>query len=138
MILLFSRSQIQNYEFEPEGENQIGNEPVFVFNYRQVKGTGSLTIVEAGHALSKPLQGSVWFRKSDWKPLRVTLLVSWEQKIQADESIAKREIRVEAAVDYTPSALGLVLPRFVAQRQFVSDQLMAENSCTYTPFEKLE
>jgi hypothetical protein len=126
VLLLFSRTNLDKYEFQAAGERLIGPERALVLTFRQVAGEESLLIFERRKAIRQALEGELWVRASDFLPLRVILRSSREQD--------KIAVRDEATVDYTRSAQGVLTPAAVVHRQFAGNVLTVENVFRYSPF----
>lgn len=128
LILLFSKRHIANYRFSIVREDRLGADEALVLEYRQKAGPDAVTIFQERRAIRSPLEGEVWVRKPDYLPLRITMVSRWTQ--------AKSTIQDEAAVDYNPSSLGLIVPISVVHRETAADGLIAENIFHYAPFHK--
>ena len=129
LILLFTRSKLDQYSFELNNTGMVGADQALVISFRQNGGDSSLRIVEAGKRMRRPLEGEVWVRKGDSAVLRITL-----KTVRMDD---KNEIRDEARVDYGRS-LSTLLPASVIYRRFVNDQLYVENISQYTDWRPVE
>ena len=124
LILLFTRSRLDQYSFELSNTGMAGADPALVITFRQNGGDGSLQITEAGRRMRRPLQGEVWVRERDYEVLRIMLTT-----LRLD---GKLEVRDEARVDYTPNPAGVILPASVTYRRFVNDELHVENIYQYS------
>ncbi len=126
VLLLFGRRQLQDYEFRSDGEGRIGAEAALILTFRQRGGGGSLLIFEKRKALHVPLDGRLWVRRADSRPLRVELSSTRKE--------GNTEIRDEATVDYTVNAHGVSAPVSVTHREFSGGTLVVENVFQYSPF----
>ena len=124
LILLFTRSKLDQYSFELNNTGMVGADPALVISFRQSGGDGSLHIMEAGKRMRRPLQGELWVRQRDYEVLRITLTT-----LRPED---KLEVRDEARVDYTPNPASAVLPASVTYRRFVRDELHVENIYQYS------
>ena len=128
LILMFSRSQLDKFEFNAEGQRLIGAERTRVFSYKQLDGQQHLTVFAEGKALHERLQGEIWVRASDALPLRITLV-----SVRGEGA---RGVRDEAQVDYAMSRYGFELPVSVVHREFQASGLVAENRFEYVNFRR--
>ncbi|MGI8988592.1 MAG: hypothetical protein ACR2I2_03275 [Bryobacteraceae bacterium] len=129
LLLLFSKRRIGDYDFHIDREARVGVDPVLVLAYRQRGGPESLTVFRGNTAVRQPLTGEIWVRKSDGMPLRITLV--------SIQRMQHNAIKDEAAVDYSPSPLGAVLPVAVVHREYLNDDLLTENLFRYAPFRRI-
>ncbi len=128
VILLFGRRGLGNYSFQIKERSYAGADRAVVVAFAQREGEQALTIFEGRRALRLRLEGEIWVRDPDWRPLRIVLRTAHEDR--------ERKIRNEAAIDYVMSAHGVLLPASVVHRQFSGDELSAENLFRYSPFRK--
>jgi hypothetical protein len=126
IILLFTKRRLEDFQFEWTGRGQLNSADASVYSFRQVGGTGSVTIFQGRRATREPLQGEVWVRESDWLPLRVA--------INTQRHEGKHFLRDEATVDYTMSPHGVLLPESLLHREYIDGRLEIENLFNYTPF----
>ena len=126
VLLLFGRRQLGDYDFRLDGEGRVGADEAVILAFKQRGGDGSLLIFEKRKAIHLPLEGRLWVRRSDSRPLRVEL-----------SSIRKEgetEVRDEATVDYVVNAHGVAAPASVVHRQFAGPTMVVENVFRYSPF----
>jgi hypothetical protein len=97
-----------------------------ILAFKQRGGEGSLLIFEKRKAIHLPLEGRLWARRSDSRPLRVELSSSRRE--------AETEIRDEATVDYTVNDHGVATPASVVHRQFAGSIMVVENVFRYSTF----
>jgi hypothetical protein len=126
ILLAFTKRGLENIQLKPAGETRVGTEVALVFSWRQTSADGGELDFFGNQAVHRPLQGMLYVRKSDGLPLRVQ---AW-----AEHPDAKRTIRDEAAVDYTLSAHGFLMPASVVHRHLVDGQIKTENLYRYEPF----
>jgi hypothetical protein len=134
LILLFTEPGQKDYAFTLAGEQQLGQEPVVILDYRQIAGDHGLTVFKEQTEERQPADGQIWLRQNDLLPIRITM--------NTEEPLTKRlTIRTMALVDYMPSPFGLV-PVSVIHMQFLSagsksHSLMVENEFHYSDFHKI-
>jgi hypothetical protein len=126
VLLLFGRRQLQDYDFRPDGEGRIGADAALIVAFRQRGGDGSLLVFEKRKAIHLPLEGRLWVRRSDSRPLRVELSSTRKE--------GNAEIGDEATVDYIVNAHGVSAPASVIHREFTGSTLIVENVFRYSPF----
>jgi hypothetical protein len=131
LILLFTRRELERYEFAAKGTNSLNGAAVAVFSYKQLDGPEALTLIEANRKdlmRRLPIEGEIWVRENDHVPLRITLV--------SKEGEGAFGLREEATVDYAMSAYGALLPVSTAHRELRGGNTVAENQFTYTDFHK--
>lgn len=126
ILLLFSRRRLQDYTFHLEGSGQAGPDAAIILGFHQRSGSGALLIFEKHKAIHQALEGQLWVRRSDSRPLRVLLRSSTQD--------GARVTRHEATVDYAVSPHGVLEPVSVVHRQFAGSDLMVENVFHYSAF----
>jgi hypothetical protein len=124
LLLLFTRANIPKYSFLIADTGLIGAEHALVLQFRQRAGKESVHISEGRKNTRAPLEGELWVREDDYRPLRITLTVVRRESHDA-------EVQDDARVDYAPAA-GANLPVSVVYRRFVNGQLTAESSAQYS------
>lgn len=127
LVLLFTKSNLEKYTFEPQSTGLIGADRAIVISFRQNTGAESFRIVESGKQTNEPLSGELWVRDSDFMPLRITLKVTRREQHE--------EVRDEARVDYALKADGILLPASVVYRRFRNDELWVENVYEYSDWQ---
>lgn len=130
VLLLFTRREIDRYEFVARGPNSLNGETVLVFSYKQLDGPESLTVVQAdkrGQTQRFRAEGEIWTRP-DFVPVRIT--------IAANEGMGNASRREEASVDYKMSDYGALLPVATSHREVLAGKRTAENLFTYSEFRK--
>jgi hypothetical protein len=129
LILLFTPRNVGRFEFSARGASTLGDAHALVFEYSQIDGPEELTLFEPNaHDQPKRIRarGEVWVRADNFLPLRITLTVS-----QGDGPTGLHE---EAAVDYSMSNYGTLLPTATNHRELRGGKLVAENKFVYDGF----
>jgi hypothetical protein len=127
ILLLFSKRRLPGYRFEPKGTARLGAEEVILYSYEETRNE-SLTVFAGRNTVHQALKGELWVRKSDFVPLRVTM--------DAERPENDYFIHIDAAVDYAPTAHGVVLPVSVLHRESAKGVVLTENQYRYAPFKK--
>jgi hypothetical protein len=128
IILLFRKRSLSEYEFGVAGSDRIGADEAVVLSYRQVAGAEKFVVFEGRKSIRERLSGNIWVRRADGLPLRISMQASWKED--------KHTLRQLAAVDYTPTPYGVILPVSVKHSEFQDDQLLVENVFRYSPFKR--
>ena len=128
LVLLFTRSKLDQYSFEMRSSGMVGAERVLTIAFRQTAGNGSLHITEAGKKVRRPLEGELMVREDDYRPLRVTL--------RSEHWDGGTDIRDNATVEYAASGRGLMLPVSVVFRRYFNDELYAESVAQYSDWQE--
>jgi hypothetical protein len=124
ILLAFTREGLTGLEVVSGGEGFVGAEEAVAFDFRQISG-GALEF--RGKKVARlPMQGTLWVRRSDGVPLRISC---W-----TEHPDGKHILRDQAMIDYGPTALGFVAPATVVHRHFVDGQALTENLYSYEPF----
>jgi len=138
ILLLFSRGNVERYEFTAAGPRLMGTVATQVFHYQQLDGPQALTVFRAnsGTGTASPqrlsVQGEIWVREADGLPVRITMTAT-------DSGTDKdKTLREEATVDYAMSAFGTLLPVETTQRELRAGEEVAENKFSYSDFHRLE
>jgi len=129
LLLLFTRRQIENYQFRHVGEQFLGAEAAVVFSFAQKNGDSAMTVFEGRQMVRHTLRGQLWLRKTDGVPLRVTLDAERKQDQQPT-------IQYRAVVDYQLSAHGLLLPAAVNYAETLHGHRLIENRFRYADFKR--
>lgn len=119
LLLLFERSRIDRYEFEPRdrrGDTQV-------FRYRQLEGAEALTVIEGDRVEKLKLSGEVLVRVDDYRLERITLVAT-----HGDGAAAYRQ---EAEVIYTMTPHGVLAPDRILHREWRAGGMVAENEFSY-------
>ncbi|HLJ18240.1 MAG TPA: hypothetical protein VKV15_27360 [Bryobacteraceae bacterium] len=128
LILMFSRSNLDKYEFNVEGPRLLGAERALVFSYKQMDGAQGLTIFADGKALHERLEGEIWVRASDYLPLRITIV-----SVRGE---GQKGVREQAQVDYVMTQYGFELPISVVHSEYRARGPVAENRFQYSNFKR--
>lgn len=126
ILLLFTRRRLDDYTFRIQGSGMIGADAATILRFEQRGGSGALLIFEKRQAIHRPLEGQLWVRRSDSRPLRVV--------VSSTRKEGNLVVRDEATVDYAMSGHGMLAPVSVVHRQFAGADLRVENVFRYTPF----
>jgi hypothetical protein len=132
LILLFTRRELERYEFWAKSPQWSGGTRALVFGYKQLDGPESLTVIEGRTDKSRhlKLEGEIWVRPDTYLPIRITLM--------AHEGESPASIREEASVDYVMTEYGALMPSATEHRELRGGKIAAENKFTYTDFHKFE
>ncbi len=131
LILLFTRRELERYEFTARGSKMIGPHRALVFAFKQLDGPEALTLIEGNkkdQLRRLRIEGEIRVNADNYVPLQITLVAR-----QADSAA---ELREEAAVDYAMSPYGALLPTSTEHRELRGGKVVAENHFTYTDFHK--
>jgi hypothetical protein len=131
LLLLFTRRDIERYEFSPRPARMIGYDRALVFAYKQLDGPEALTLFEEmknGKTRRMRLEGEIRVREADFVPMEITLV--------AQEGDRPEVVREEAAVSYKMSSYGALLPVSTEHRELRNGKVVAENQFHYTDFHK--
>lgn len=131
LLLLFTRRALERLEFTARGTRMIGYDRAFVFSYQQIDGPEALILFDEkkkGAARRLRMQGELRVRADDFEPLEITLAAS--------EGNAPNLIREEAAVKYSMSKYGALLPVSTEHREIRNGKIVVENNFTHTDFHK--
>lgn len=124
ILLAFTSRGLPDLRITPAGEAFVGTEEATKLNWSQT--TGGAVEYRGRKTAHRLLQGSIWIRKSDGIPLRISASFEHEEP--------RHTIRDEASVEYVLSPLGFPVPVTVVHRHYVDDQPLTENLYTYEPF----
>jgi hypothetical protein len=130
-LLLFTRRNLEQYEFTAKGTNYLNGVSVLVFGYRQLDGPETVTLIEEKNndqVKHLRIEGEVWVRGDNFVPVRITIM--GRQGFDADQ------VREEAAIDYAMSQYGALLPVKTEHRETRGGKIAAENDFSYTEFKK--
>jgi hypothetical protein len=130
-LLLFTRRNVEHYEFTAKGTNWLGGVGVYVFGYRQIDGPETVTLIEEKNndqVKHLRLEGEVWVRRDDFVPVRVTIMES--------QGNGEARVKEEASIDYAMSAFGALLPVKTEHRETRGGKIAAENDFHYVDFKK--
>jgi hypothetical protein len=128
LLLLFTRRDLERYEFTPRPAIMIGYDRALVWSYKQIDGPESLTLFEQSKLRHLRVGGEIRVRSTDYLPLQITLMTQ--------EGDAPQSVREEAAVNYQMSKYGALLPSSTEHRELRNGKLAMENHFTYGEFHK--
>jgi hypothetical protein len=124
ILLAFTRKGQSTLELQESGSAWMGIDDTIVWSWRQLSG-GALEF-RGSKTTRHPMHGSIWIRRSDAMPLRISA------SIEHDEP--QHHLRDDATIDYVLSSFGCVTPATVVHRHFVDGAPLTENLYTYAPF----
>jgi hypothetical protein len=130
-LLLFTRRNIERYEFTVKGSNWLNGQSVRVFGYRQLDGPETVTVIDEkrnDQVRHLRIEGELWVRTDTLVPVRIIL--SSRQGLGADE------VKEEASIDYAMSQFGALLPLKTDHRETRGGKIAAENQFVYSSFKK--
>jgi hypothetical protein len=130
-LLLFTRRNMERYEFTVKGSNSLNGETVRVFGYRQIDGPEAVTVIEENRnnqVKHLRIEGELWVRSDNFVPVRIIMV--------ATQSDAPDRAKEEAAIDYAMSPYGALLPVKTEHRETRWGKIDAENQFHYANFKK--
>jgi len=127
IILAFTRRGQAEMRIAPAGEDRIGPDEALLLNWQQTSSAEGALEFHGRQVARRALQGTLWVRRSDGLPLRVS---AWLEHPDP----AKHIICDEATIDYVLSTHGFLTPVSVLHRHYVDKQLVTENLYRYEPF----
>lgn len=130
-LLLFTRQNLERYEFTNKGANSLSGQSVLVFHYVQIDGPETITVIDESknnQVKHLPIEGELWVRSDNYVPVRVTMVAT-----QAESPDRAKE---EAAIDYAMSPYGALLPVKTEHRETRWGKIDAENQFSYANFKK--
>jgi hypothetical protein len=135
ILLLFSRGNVERYEFTAAGPRLMGTVATQVFHYQQLDGPQALTVFRGNSGAATTIQrlsvqGEIWVREEDGLPVRITMT--------ATNGSDDKTLREEATVDYAMSRFGTLLPVETTQRELRAGEEVAENKFGYRDFHRFE
>ena len=130
-LLLFTRRNMERYEFTAKGENWLNGERVLVYRYRQIDGPETVTLIEEKNkdaVRHMRIEGELWVRADNLVPVRVVMLAS--------QGFKEDQVKEDAAIDYAMSQYGALLPTKTEHRETRGGKIAAENQFVYSNFKK--
>jgi len=130
-LLLFTRRNMERYEFTVKGSNSLNGETVRVFGYRQIDGPETVTVIEENRnnqVKHLRIEGELWVRSDNFVPVRIIMV--------ATQTEAPDRAKEEAAIDYAMSPYGALLPVKTEHRETRWGKIDAENQFSYANFKK--
>ena len=128
ILLLFTRRDIDRYEFTPRPAAMIGYDRVLVWSYKQLDNRDALTVFEPKQARRLKIEGEIRVRAADFVPLQITLMTH--------EGDSPDSVREEATVTYKESPYGALLPSSTEHRELRNGKVVMENRFAYSNFHK--
>jgi len=130
-LLLFTRRNIERYEFTTKNQASLNGQAVRVFGYRQIDGPETVTVIEESRkdvVRHLRIEGELWVRSDNFVPVRIIMAATQD----ADPD----RIKEEASIDYAMSPYGALLPVKTDHRETRGGRIAAENQFTYSNFKK--
>ncbi len=127
-ILLFTRRRLEDYDFAAVGRENVGPDATLVLAFKQRGGSQAFTIFDRNQMVRQQLEGRLWVREADGRPLRLEL--------RTIRRYGASTVRDLATVDYAMSAHGALMPVSALYRQHLDQQLVVENKFEYGPFRR--
>lgn len=130
-LLLFTRRNMERYEFTARGSNSLNGQTVRVFGYRQIDGPEAVTVIEENRndqVKHLRIEGELWVRSDDFVPVRIIMV--------ATQTEAPDRAKEEASIDYAMSDYGALLPQKTEHRETRWGKIDAENEFRYSNFKK--
>jgi hypothetical protein len=131
-LLLFTRRNMERYEFTTKGENWLNGQRVKIFGYRQLEGPETVTLIEENkndRVRHLRIEGEIWVRSDNLVPVRI-IMAAVSQGSEEDR------VKEEAAIDYSMSQYGALLPVKTEHRETRGGKIAAENQFSYSNFKK--
>jgi hypothetical protein len=126
MILLFRRSSLDKFHFNYKAQGKLGLDPVTILQWYQREDEGSARVFQEREMVRVRMQGEIWVRESDQRPLRITVSIPVKEH--------DTEVVHEGAIDYYQSSHGVLLPSAVRYKKRVGNRLVVENYAFYSKF----
>jgi hypothetical protein len=130
-LLLFTRRNLERYEFTNKGVNSVNGQRVLVFGYRQIDGKEAITVIEENkndQVKRLRIEGEVWVRSDNFLPVRIIMVASQGENLD--------RVKEEAAIDYAMSPYGALLPVKTEHRESRGGKIDSENQFSYAGFKK--
>jgi hypothetical protein len=124
ILLAFTTPALEALATSPATQAFIGTEEALRIDWQQDSG-GALEF-RGRKVARRLLEGSIWIRKSDGLPLRISATFGHDE--------ARRTLRDDAIVDYVISELGFPTPVTVVHRHYIDGEALTENLYRYEPF----
>jgi hypothetical protein len=134
-LLLFTRRNMERYEFTARGSNSLNGQPVRVFGYRQIDGPETVTVIEENkndQVKHLRIEGELWVRSDNFVPVRIIMVATQ----RGTEGAQPDQVKEEASIDYAMSAYGALLPVKTEHRETRGGKVAAENQFSYSNFKK--
>lgn len=130
-LLLFTRRNLDRYEFTSKGTNSLNGQNVLVFGYRQLEGPETVTLIEEkknDQVKHLRIEGELWVLRDSFVPVRIIMAAS--------QGANDDRVKEEAAIDYAMSPYGALLPVKTEHRETRGGKIAAENDFLYSNFKK--
>jgi len=130
-LLLFTRRNMERYEFTSRGVNSLDGLTAHVFGYRQIDGPETVTVIEENRnnqVKHLRIEGELWVRTDNLVPVRIIMF--------ATQGEGADRVKEEASIDYAMSAYGALLPVKTEHRETRGGKIDAENQFSYSNFKK--
>jgi hypothetical protein len=130
-LLLFTRRNMERYEFTARGTNSLNGQPVRVFGYRQIDGPEAITVIEENRnnqVKHMRIEGELWVASDSFVPVRIIMV--------ATQGMEPDRVKEEATIDYAMSAYGALLPMKTQHQETRGGKITAENQFVYSNFKK--
>jgi hypothetical protein len=130
-LLLFTRRNMERYEFTAKGSNSLNGQTVRVFGYRQIDGPETVTLIEEkknDQVKHLRIEGELWVRSDNFLPVRIVMV--------ATQGGEEDRVKEEASIDYAMSPYGALLPVKTDHRETRGGKISAENQFLYANFRK--
>jgi hypothetical protein len=124
ILLAFTGAGQRELRIQRTGEEFVGTEEAVRFEWSQ--STGGAVEFRGRKTAHRTMQGSLWVRKGDGLPLRISA--------RFEHPEPKHFLRDEATVEYAASRLGFPEPVTVVHRHYVDGAGLTENLYSYAPF----
>jgi hypothetical protein len=125
ILMAFTKRGQETLQVEEAGAELVGVDEAIVFRWRQT--IGGAREFQRRKTARRLLSGSIWIRKADAVPLRISA--------QFEHRESNRVIHDDASVEYeTSSTLGCVTPVSVVHRHSIDGVVLTENLFTYDKF----
>jgi hypothetical protein len=130
-LLLFTRRNMERYEFTARGVNSLDGLTAHVFGFRQIDGPETITVIEENRSNQVKhlrIEGELWVRTDNLVPARIIMF--------ATEGEGPDRVKEEASIDYAMSEYGALLPLKTEHRETRGGKIDAENQFRYSNFKK--
>jgi hypothetical protein len=130
-LLLFTRRNLERYEFTNKGTNWLNGVGMQVFGYRQLDGPETVTLIEEKNndqVKHLRIEGELWVRRDNFVPVRITMVAS--------QGSFEERVKEEASIDYAMSQFGALLPVKTEHRETRGGKIASENDFSYADFKK--
>ena len=130
-LLLFTRRNMERYEFTPKGSNWLNGQSVRVFGYKQLDGPETVTVIEEkrnDQVTHLRIEGELWVRSDTFMPVRIIMA--------SRQGLGEDQVKEEASIDYAMSQFGALLPVKSEHRETRGGKIATENQFIYSNFKK--